>query len=157
MPPGAVVPNGRPFRGRGIVEDSEVRRPRPSNPRRRLTREELAEDVTGYGEPTHKRCSSCTEWLPLEAFVANHRCYLGRSSWCRGCHRAATRDWRDRNRERVNAERRAEYRAEHPLPEKRCVVCGTPFQRRPDAIVCSPKCRQARQNEQRRESHRMHA
>jgi hypothetical protein len=39
----------------------------------------------------------------------------------------------------VNAERRGEYRAEHPLPEKPCVVCDTPFQRRPDAIRLLPE------------------
>ena len=134
--------------GRGTIENTEARRPRLSNPRRRLTHEELARDVTGYGDPTHKRCSNCSEWLPLEAFVANHRMYLGRSSWCRECARAATREWRVRNRERVNAERREAYRAEHPVVSKGCVVCGATFTGRPDRIVCSDGCRRARQREQ---------
>jgi predicted nucleic acid-binding Zn ribbon protein len=137
--------------GRDRLENRQARRPHARNPRRRLTHEDLAEDVTGYGPPTHKHCSSCGEWLPLEDFVANHRTHLGRSSWCRVCHRAATREWRDRNRERVNAERRAAYRAEHPRPEKRCVVCGETFVRKPDAIVCSAECRRVRQLGQRRE------
>jgi predicted nucleic acid-binding Zn ribbon protein len=101
-----------------------------------------------------KFCSKCGDLLPLEKFPRNRGMHLGVSSRCRECHREATRDWRERNRDEINAERRAEYREQHPLPEKRCVVCGGPMQKRPDAIVCSPECRRARQNEQRRESHR---
>jgi predicted nucleic acid-binding Zn ribbon protein len=101
-----------------------------------------------------KFCSKCGDWLPLEEFPRNRRMYLGVSSRCRECHREATRDWRLRNRERVNADRRAAYRAEHPLEEKHCVVCGESFVRRPDAIVCGERCRRERQREQRRESHR---
>jgi hypothetical protein len=51
--------------------------------------------------------------------------------------------------ERYNAERRAEYRAAHPLPTRPCVVCGKPFTRRPDALVCSKSCRRQRKIEQR--------
>jgi predicted nucleic acid-binding Zn ribbon protein len=86
-----------------------------------------------------KRCSQCSRWLPLEAFPA---------------HRAATKDWRDRNRERINEERRAEYREAHPRVERQCVVCGAAFVRKPDAIVCSAECRRVRQREQRRERQR---
>jgi hypothetical protein len=57
--------------------------------------------------------------------------YLGRSSRCRKCHRAATAHWRRRNRDRENAERRAAYREAHPLPERPCVVCGRLFTKRP--------------------------
>ena len=56
----------------------------------------------------------------------------------------ATRDWRKRNRDDINAARRIEYRAEHPLPEKRCVVCGGSFTKRPEAIVCGEECRRER-------------
>jgi hypothetical protein len=52
---------------------------------------------------TEKRCTGCSGWLPLEEFPHNRHMHLGRSSRCRECHRAATRDWRDRNRDRVNA------------------------------------------------------
>jgi predicted nucleic acid-binding Zn ribbon protein len=45
-------------------------------------------------------------------------------------------------------------RAEHPRPEKRCVVCGASFVRKPDAIVCSAECRRARQRGQRLERQR---
>jgi predicted nucleic acid-binding Zn ribbon protein len=99
---------------------------------------------------TEKQCSGCSRWLGLEEFPLNCRMHLGRSSRCRECHRAATKDWRDRNRERINAERRVEYRAEHPLPEKRCVVCGGSFTKRPDALVCGEECRRERRREQRR-------
>jgi hypothetical protein len=98
-----------------------------------------------------KFCSKCGDWLPLEEFPRNRRMHLGVSSQCRECHRAASKDWRDRNRERVNAERRAAYREEHPRVERDCVQCGRPFTGRPDALVCSKACRRVRRLEQRRE------
>jgi hypothetical protein len=52
--------------------------------------------------------------------------------------------------ESYNAKRRAEYRSEHPLPTRPCVVCGQPFSGRPDALVCSEECRRQRKLEQRR-------
>jgi hypothetical protein len=70
--------------------------------------------MAGVEPITEKQCTGCCEWLALEQFPLNCRMHLGRSSRCRECHRAATRDWRDRNRERVNAERRAAYRVQHP-------------------------------------------
>jgi hypothetical protein len=97
-----------------------------------------------------KFCSKCGDWLPLEEFPRNRRMYLGVSSRCRECHREATRDWRERNRERVNAERRAAYREEHPRVERDCVQCGRPFEGRPDALVCGEDCRRERKLEQRR-------
>jgi len=84
----------------------------------------------------------------MESFPANRRMHLGVSSRCRACHREATRDWRERNRDEINEARRAEYRAEHPLPERPCVVCGKPMQKRPDALVCSPSCRVERKRAQ---------
>jgi predicted nucleic acid-binding Zn ribbon protein len=102
---------------------------------------------------TEKRCTGCSEWLPLEEFPRNRRMYLGVSSHCRSCHRAATKDWRDRNRERLNTERRAAYREQHPWAERDCVHCGRPFRGRPDALVCGDECRRTRKLEQRRERH----
>jgi hypothetical protein len=101
-----------------------------------------------------KRCSNCSRWLPLDKFPRNQRMHLGRSSQCLECHRAATKDWRDRNRDRVNAERREEYRREHPLLSRPCVVCGRSFAKRPDAIVCGERCRNQRRIQQRRDRHR---
>ena len=66
-----------------------------------------------------KRCSRCGSWLPLESFPVNRRMHLGRSSQCRECARAATRDWRERNPEYVetyNAARRAKYPAKRRRP-----------------------------------------
>ncbi len=100
--------------------------------------------------PTHKRCSNCGGWLQLDAFPANRRMHLGVSSRCRVCHREATRDWRERNRDELNERRRAAYRDEHPRAERPCVVCEKPHSRRLGALVCSEECRNARKAEQRR-------
>jgi hypothetical protein len=98
------------------------------------------------------RCR-CREWLSPEAFRPNPNYSCGLDSWCRSCHAEAVREWRAKNREyveRYNAERRAEYRAAHPLPTRACLVCGELFSGRPDALVCSEQCRRNRKLEQRR-------
>jgi predicted nucleic acid-binding Zn ribbon protein len=100
--------------------------------------------------PTSKHCSCCGAWLPLASFPANRRMHLGVSSRCRECHRLATADWRRRNRDVVNAARRAEYRREHPVPTRACIVCGELFAKRADALVCSERCRNTRRREQRK-------
>jgi predicted nucleic acid-binding Zn ribbon protein len=51
--------------------------------------------------------------------------------------------------------RRAACRVEHPLRERPCVVCGKPMRKRPDALVCSPSCREERRKAQRRELDRL--
>lgn len=56
--------------------------------------------------PKEKPCSGCGDWLPRAPFPLNRRMYLGRGSRCRECAREATRDWRKRNRDEINAERR---------------------------------------------------
>jgi predicted nucleic acid-binding Zn ribbon protein len=101
--------------------------------------------------PTVKHCSCCGAWLPLESFPANRRMHLGVSSRSKECHRAATKDWRDRNRERVNEERRCAYREAHPVEVRPCVVCGEPMSRAPNVLVCSERCRARRRAEQRRQ------
>ena len=83
-------------------------------------------------------CTKCLQWVDPEAFAP------GRSSQCRSCHAAAVRAWRVENRDWVNAKRRADYRAEHPLVERDCLQCGQPFVGRPDALVCGAECRQQR-------------
>ena len=119
------------------------------------TRKEAAgKTVSSWQERlnTEKRCSNCSQFLPLDAFVANRGAWKGLSSWCRECHRQATRDWRARNRDELNARRREQYRLEHPLHEgRRCGECGReiPATRNANALVCSPACRQARQAPQR--------
>jgi hypothetical protein len=99
---------------------------------------------------TEELCSGCSRVLPLEAFPPNRRMYSGRGSRCRECARKATKDWRDRNRDQINAERRARYRAEHPLREWHCVVCGEAFQSRRQQLVCSKRCRELRKQAQRK-------
>jgi hypothetical protein len=106
-------------------------------------------DFSDPWAPTEKPCSKCGEWLPLEAFPVNRRMHFGRGSRCRECAREATRDWRRRNRDHENADRRAGYREEHPLLKRPCNVCGRLFAKRPDAIVCGPRCHEQRKNEQR--------
>jgi hypothetical protein len=43
-----------------------------------------------------KRCANCRRWLNKREFRANPKLRGGLDSWCRECHRAATRDWRRR-------------------------------------------------------------
>ena len=74
-------------------------------------------------------------------------------SWCRRCRAERTRPWRAESPdylERHNAERRARYRAEHPLQTPTCVICGESFTGRPDALVCSERCRSRRKSKLRR-------
>ena len=69
----------------------------------------------------------------------------GLDSWCRECHVAATREWRERNRDYVdarNSARRAEYAAERGPLERRCAnpECGRAFvPARRDARTCSSR------------------
>jgi hypothetical protein len=103
--------------------------------------------------PTEANCTRCHRWKPLEAFHPNPRLRTGLQSWCKECQLEATRQWRAENREYIenyNATRRAAYRAEHPLEERTCVVCGRPFTKRPDALVCGEECRRQRKLVQRK-------
>jgi hypothetical protein len=101
------------------------------------------------GVPENKRCSHCHRWLPAEAFrVEPVRSELNPwrhwrlSSWCRECQREATRRWYEANRERLNAERRAEYAAARgPLP--RCSECEAELDSHAK-VVCSRRCKDAR-------------
>jgi hypothetical protein len=82
--------------------------------------------------------------LPLSEFPRNRSAQWGRGSRCRRCAAAATKDWRDRHKREINAERRAAYREANPLRERPCAVCGRPFAKRRDALVCGPRCRNRR-------------
>jgi predicted nucleic acid-binding Zn ribbon protein len=93
--------------------------------------------------------------LPAEAFRRNPRNRDGLDSWCRRCHAEATREWRAANPEHIaeyNERRRAEYAAEHPRTSRPCIVCGKPFSKRADALVCGEDCRKQRKAEQRRKA-----
>jgi hypothetical protein len=61
-------------------------------------------DITLDGR---KRCARCRSWLSLERFARKPKLSSGYSSWCKECHNAATQEWRSRNREALNARRRA--------------------------------------------------
>jgi hypothetical protein len=65
------------------------------------------------------------------------------SSWCRSCHLEATREWRARNRDAINAARRAAYvGAAHPVIA--CAYCGTTFQvQTSQSRYCTRKCNRA--------------
>jgi hypothetical protein len=81
----------------------------------------------------------------------------GVDSWCRECHLAATREWRERNRAHIdarNAARRAEYAAKRGSLERRCAnpECGREFvASRRDNTTCSRKCRDRMTYVRRRE------
>lgn len=59
--------------------------------------------------PTHKRCTHCGRWLPLEAFAANPKLRSGLNSWCKQCTVKATKRWRRKHRDAINLRRRQAY------------------------------------------------
>lgn len=97
---------------------------------------------------THKECTTCSQYLPLTSFPAHKSAVGGRSSECRSCATARTRQWkaanydprvtsaynRDyylRNREKLKAravERRAERKAKEmeELDRRRREALGLP-------------------------------
>jgi hypothetical protein len=85
-----------------------------------------------------KTCRKCSEAKPHGDFPANSKMRDERSSWCRECHREATRRTRERYREKYNAARRV------PAPEPReCLECGKVFTpKRRDGEMCSDLCRE---------------
>ena len=49
-----------------------------------------------------KQCTKCKRQIPVDEFGSNR-------FWCRQCRTAATKDWRNRNRESVNKQARERY------------------------------------------------
>jgi hypothetical protein len=41
-----------------------------------------------------KFCVKCRQWLHVREFRPNPKVRTRLDSWCRSCHRAATREWR---------------------------------------------------------------
>ena len=81
----------------------------------------------------------------------------GVADHCRSCRSEYLRRWREQNPEHVaahNPERRREYRGNTGCMTRACAVCGKPFSKRPDAIVCGLECRRARKLGQDRERRR---
>ena len=97
--------------------------------------------VRPVASPTGRLCARCGESKPLSMFHRAPRMRDGLQSWCKACASASTQAWRARNREAINAGRRAEYVAA-PHPVRVCERCGNgytawvSFQR-----FCSPKCK----------------
>ena len=59
-----------------------------------------------------KACRKCGEAKEPSEFRANRRMRDGLSSWCAECHNAASRRWRDRQRELVAEALEARRRAD---------------------------------------------
>jgi len=62
--------------------------------------------------PTSKVCSSCEAPIPLTDFYKDDRYKSGRASRCKPCANAATKEYRHKNNESVNALRRENYKPE---------------------------------------------
>jgi hypothetical protein len=99
-------------------------------------------------ERTHKRCTRCQGWLPLEAFPPNPKLRSGFHSYCRACRDEYRREWRAAHPEaieRYNIKRRLGER------ERECVDCDSPFAYRSTVAVRCPECRRQRKLGQRRD------
>jgi hypothetical protein len=89
-----------------------------------------------------KRCARCGQFLPVAEFRPNPRNTLyGLHSWCRRCCAANNREWRERNREQIDA-----YNASLRRPPVRheCSECGAEFFAQSNKLTCSDRCRRAR-------------
>ena len=88
--------------------------------------------------PQGRLCASCGLVKPLGAFRrVKAPMRDGRSSYCDTCALAATRAWRSRNRETLNAARR------NPQHRLACVRCGIQFATGiPHQRYCSVGCRE---------------
>lgn len=85
-------------------------------------------------ETAGKRCSRCGEVGLSDRFPSNPRTRDGLSSWCRECHNAAVRAWRDRH-PGYYASRRVKHEP------RRCTECGELFvPGRSDTELCSDLC-----------------
>lgn len=116
---------------------------RATFPRAEVIPRKVVDQKRGVALPptTHKHCPRCGGFLPLEDFRPNARLKSGWSSWCRRCSLSATREWRDRNREAIDAYNRARR---IPPAELTCVECGVTFEGRRNRLVCSRGCKDAR-------------
>lgn len=77
-----------------------------------------------------KRCSDCGTEKPRAEFTKRTKSSDGLHPYCRECTRKRTNEWLDRNREALNAKRRAQY-AENPEPIKK--VMHNRYWRDPEA------------------------
>jgi hypothetical protein len=70
--------------------------------RARRLEEKVGEDPGNFGSQM-KTCRKCGEEKQAAEFPANRRLRDGLDSWCRECHREATRRWRRENPDKVEA------------------------------------------------------
>ena len=54
-------------------------------------------------------CARCSQRQPIESFRMNGKGY--RNSYCKACALQVTQEWRERNRDELNARRRVAYAA----------------------------------------------
>lgn len=57
-----------------------------------------------------KICPRCNQVLPIDAFAKDSKASSGLRSWCKNCSREYQREWRRRNRDKINARIRARYK-----------------------------------------------
>ena len=99
--------------------------------------------MNDWPTPDFKHCSKCGQYLPAASFAPKANLRSGLNSWCRECHRAATRRWRTANPDHDlawNTERRE--RTAKNKTSRTCLVCGGVIadRRRKDSTVCSAAC-----------------
>lgn len=87
-----------------------------------------------------RRCARCGVDKPVEEFTFDRDKRCGRGSYCRPCEQERSRDYYQRNRERILA-RMAARRG--PAPVRFCSECRVELEGR-QRVVCSSRCRDAR-------------
>jgi hypothetical protein len=90
---------------------------------------------------TEKRCFRCGGVKPLEEFTHDERTISGAGTYCRPCDAERSREYYQRNRERILA-RAAAKRG--PRPVRHCSECGVELEGRHRVTCGSAKCREAR-------------
>ncbi|KKL25847.1 hypothetical protein LCGC14_2401170 [marine sediment metagenome] len=79
-----------------------------------------------------KVCRKCKVEHGRDNFYPNPGCRDGLGSYCRQCHNALNTDWKRRNKERINRQRREKYK---PLPpEKAMVLYHIQMKRYPEKV-----------------------
>jgi hypothetical protein len=84
------------------------------------------------------------ERKPVGEFPANTSLKSGLSSWCRRCHAAVTKAWRDERRAELNTARR------RGRLESVCGDCGKMFKARSVLQVRCPACQAAMRQARKR-------
>jgi hypothetical protein len=88
-------------------------------------------------------CYRCDRELPLEAFAVDRAKASGRSGLCLECGNLKTKAYYREHRDEVLAKAAAK-RVPAPPTHGRCAECGGPMVGRPNRVVCSRRCKDAR-------------